>query len=59
MYVSEMVANLASVMKQSGKRHVNRFLTFFVSLYIGQPESDIISVEIIPLEPLPWQARRR
>jgi hypothetical protein len=59
MYISEMVANLASVMKQSGKRHVNRFLIFIASLYIGQPESDIISVEIIPLEPLPWQARRR
>ena len=59
MYIGEMVTNLASVMKTSGKRHVNRFLTFVASLYIGQPESDIISIEIITLEPLPWQARRR
>jgi hypothetical protein len=55
MHISEMVTNLVSVMKQSG----NRFLIFIASLYIGQPESDIISIEIIPLEPLPWQARRR
>ncbi len=55
MYISEMVAHIVNVMKKSGKR----YLTFFVSLYIGQPESDIISIEIIRTEPLPWEPRKR
>jgi hypothetical protein len=39
-------------------RLAKKLLTFSVSLYIGQPESDIISVEIITFKPLPWQPKR-